>query len=102
MKYGPQTAEIEALIQKIEGVTEKQAEELGFVVWNQSRWGARNAAWDVAWRVVREDCWNPVRKNIWESVQKVFPGVAQADIQVDIQEAASDAVLALLAEDLIN
>ena len=53
MKYGPQTEEIEALIEKISNMPEKQAVELRdarFAV----RFVVRRAALDVAWDAVRD------------------------------------------------
>ena len=73
MMYGPQTIEIEALIEKIKCVTEKQAVEL------KSAWDANwNTAWEAAWIIAREAARNAGR---W---------------------AARDAVLALLVKDKIS
>jgi len=90
MMYGPQTIEIEALIEKISNMPEKQAVEL------KSAWDANwNTAWEAAWIIAREAARNAGRWAARDAAHgAVWDSVAYG--------AARDAVLALLVKDKIS
>ena len=84
MKYGPQTEEIEALIEKISNMPEKQAVELRaawFAASGVARDVAHEAAWGVAWAAARNaDRWSAreaVRDTVWFTARDAAHGVTR-------------------------
>ena len=85
LKYGPNTAEVQALIDKLRTLTVDQARQL-------------DAAWDSAWSDVWSDAWN----SVWKAA-RTAAWYAARDVAWDAaREAAWDAILALLVKDLIT
>ena len=86
-RYGPQTAQIEALLDRVLNLTDKEAQEL------QAAWAAdRNAAarvavWDAAW-----DAWDAARPAAWYAAWDAWV----------VRDAIWDAMQALLVRDLID
>ena len=90
-RYGPQTAEIEALLERIRNLTDDEAQEF-WVARYAARYAARAAVWaalGAAWyaAMASEDAaryaaWNAVPVTVWA--------------------AARDAVVALAVRDLIG
>jgi hypothetical protein len=119
-KYGPQTAEIKALIEQVKTVTPEQAEALSNVVRSEESW---DAAWDTLWDARREDAWNDawdsMRETIWNALWDAMRATVWSAALVAVREAlwdevweealemvwvviAHDALLALLVRDLIT
>jgi len=75
--YGPQTAQIEALLERARNLSDKETEAL------RDAWHARAAAWAAAWVAAWAAwaAWDAGREAVW---------------------AARDAVLALVVRDLIG
>ena len=92
-KYGPQTAEIEAVIERLKTMTADEIEALA-AAWDAARTVAWDAARTAAWYDVRYD----VRDATW--------GAAWYDVRYDVRDATwgavRDAILALLVKDLIT
>jgi len=91
MKYGPQTQQIEELVEKLKGVTPEQAERLNDA-WYDALNDARNDARKAA-RVTLLDgslAWNAVRDAVQDAAHHFAWG------------AAWDAALALLVQDKIS
>ena len=80
-KYGPQTAEIEAIIERLKTMTVDEVEALA-----AARDAARKAARTAAWKAARTAAWYAARDVAWDAAR----------------EAAWDAILALLVKDLIT
>ena len=89
LKYGPNTAEVQALIDKLRTLTVDQARQL-------------DAAWDSAW----SDAWNSVWKAAWFAARETARDggwyVAMSASLSAPMPAVSDAILALLVKDLIT
>ena len=92
-RYGPNSAEVEALIAKIRKVTPNQAENLA-LAWDTSR--SVDEAWLAAWkasRVVRRDI-DVAVVDAWDAALGVITG--------DAWGVARDAIVAVTARDLIS
>ena len=81
MKYGPQTAQIETLLEQIKSLTPEQIEALS-AAWGAAWGAARFAAWDAAWDAARDAALSAALSAAWN--------------------AAWGAVLALVVQDLIS
>jgi hypothetical protein len=99
-KYGPQTVEIEALIERVETVTPKQIVALAksyAAARSEELWGtAWGVAWDKAWYMM----WKAEREEAWDAVWPVVLA-ARKIAQEDTSRAIRNATLALLVRDLI-
>ena len=91
-RYGPQTTQIEALLDRARNLTDKEAQEL------QAAWDADRNAWYSA-RAARGAAWAAARDAAWDAAE---------DAQYAAESAAWaaryawDAVLALVVRDLIG
>jgi hypothetical protein len=88
-KYGPQTYQIEKLIQKIKSLTPEQITNLD-VAWDAARGAARGAARDAVWDAVWDAARDAARDAVWDAVWDAA------------RDAARDAALALVSRDLID
>jgi hypothetical protein len=119
-KYGAQTTEIEALIERVKTVTPEQAEALSNVSRSEE---SSDAAWDALWNAGREDAWNEawdsMREAIWDALWDAMRATVWSAALHTVREAlwdevweeatemawvvtAHDALVALLARDLIT
>jgi hypothetical protein len=93
-KYGPQTAQIETLLETVKSLNEDQINALG-VAWDYSPW---NIAWNAARAVIssasRDIAFNDARCAAFE----FEPGITRASARGTYRAT----VLALLARDLIG
>ena len=95
-RYGPQTVQVEALLDRVRNLTEKETEALGDawktrqhvaqdVAWYADRFSARDVAWTAILYAAREAVWDPA----W-------------DAWCAVCDAVSDAVNALVVRDLLS
>ena len=108
LKYGPQTAEVEALLERARTLTDVEVLALGAVrgvVPDAALYTALYAAWDAvlsaAWGAARDAAlytvWNVARGSwdeVWDAVWDAVGGSGR--------DAALDAAYALFARDLIT
>ena len=99
-KYGPQTAEVEALFERARTLTDTEVRVL-VEAWSEALVAAWDAAWDAAWSEALVAAWDAVwdaaRSEalvaVWDAVWDAARGTAR--------DAVWDAALALVARDLI-
>ena len=65
-RYGPQTAQIEALLERVRNLTEEEAKALrdSWVAARAAAWDAWDA-WDAAWAAARAVAWDADRDAAW-------------------------------------
>ena len=111
MMYGPQTSEIEKLIEVIRGLTDEQINDLSSIVaWDAYYQAARDAAWHAAWcatldevryaarDATRDATWGAA----WDATRYAAWHAAWCATRDAARYAAWDAVEALLVRDLIT
>ena len=86
-RYGPQTAQIEAILERVRNLTGKEAKALS------AAWESQDVSWDVSWDATRV----AIRADALRDDRG-----AQAAAQVAARDAARDAVMALSVRDLIG
>lgn len=89
MKYGPQTAEVEALLGRVRTLTRTEATAL-----KAAQGAARDAAWGAAREAARDAARDAVRGAVWAALLDAA--------RVAVRGAVWDAVLALVARDQIT
>ncbi|WP_276947115.1 hypothetical protein [Ferrimicrobium acidiphilum] len=100
-KYGPQTAEVEEMIERIRTITPKQTKALKDA-WKEAWEWTRGSAWSTTQEAVWVVLQHAGRDKIWSDawVAVVQDGALKKNMGVAI-EATWDAALALVARDLI-
>ena len=116
-KYGPQTAEVEALFERAntltvnevsalrsaQGVAQGVAQGTAWgVAWNVAWSAARNAAWNDARNAARGTAWNAARNAAWNAAVDAAWGTAWSTAQGVARDAARNAAGALVVRDLIG
>ncbi len=96
-KYGPYSAEVGALLEKVGDLPLEQLNELGEAF--DAAWSAkRRTTWGVARRAAksaeRDEVWEAVRHEAWEAVQSAPSS--------SIRDAVWGAAIVLAVQDLIN
>ena len=99
-KYGPQTAEVKKLIEKIKTITPEQAETLA-IVWERSY----NCAdeWDEVW--MRAIHASEGRRGEWEAAWNAIGMFRKRTYEMGgraVEHAAWEATAALVVKDLIS
>jgi hypothetical protein len=96
-EYGPQTAEIEALIERLRAATPEQVKTLG-----EARHGAQNKAWSEAWNEARiKVCDEEWSRACEEAHEAVFEAARDKEWS-GAWYGARDAILAIMVRDLIT
>ena len=88
-KYGPNSAQVEALLEKIKTITPEQAKAL-------------DAPWDAPWKAVWGAAWVAVREAALEAaLEAAWVAVREAALEAALV-AVWDAVLVTVTKDLIS
>jgi hypothetical protein len=97
-QYGPQTAEIEAIIERLRAATLEQVKALG-----EARHGAQNETWGEAWNAARikvcDEEWSRACEAAHEAV---FEAARDNKEWSGAWYGARDAIMAIMVRDLIT
>ena len=58
LKYGPETATVEAFLQHLKALTPEQQATAVSAAWSAAWSAARGAAWSAAWYAARDAAWD--------------------------------------------